>query len=112
VLVPVLVSSTTAAVVFMVIARFAVASFPYTIGYPLAAVGAARLGLGIGTVNGLLGLVWGAGSFVAPPVAGLVADSIGDRAAYALLVGFCLVMAGWLLRSAQRVGVPAAAPAS
>jgi MFS family permease len=112
VLVPVLLSSTTAAVVFMVLARFAVAAFPYTISYPLAAVGAGRLGLGIGTVNGLLGLLWGAGSFVAPPVAGVIADAIGDRGAYALLVGFCLVIAGWLLRSAQRGAVPAAAAAS
>ena len=112
VLVPVLLSSATAAVVFMVLARFAVAALPYTIGYPLAAVGSARLGLGTGTVNGLLGLLWGAGSFVAPPVAGVIADGIGDRAAYALLVAFCLAMAGWLLRSAQRVGVPAAAPAA
>jgi hypothetical protein len=63
-------------------------------------------------VNGLLGLVWGAGSFVAPPVAGVIADTIGDQAAYGLLVGFCLIMAGWILRSAQRGAMPAAAPAS
>jgi MFS family permease len=112
ILLPVLVSSATAVVVFMVLARFAVAALPYTIGYPLAAVGSARLGLGTGTVNGLLGLVWGAGSFVAPPVAGVIADTIGDQAAYGLLVGFCLVMAGWILRSAQRGTMPAAAPAS
>src|SRR5436190_538101 len=112
VLLPVLVSSATAVVVFMVLARFAVAALPYTIGYPLAAVGSARLGLGTGTVNGLLGLVWGAGSFVAPPVAGVIADTMGDRAAYGVLVGFCLIMAGWILRSAQRGTTPAAAPAS
>jgi MFS family permease len=112
ILLPVLVSSATAVVVFMVLARFAVAALPYTIGYPLAAVGSARLGLGTGTVNGLLGLVWGAGSFVAPPVAGVIADTIGDQAAYGLLVGFCLIMAGWILRSAQRGTMPAAAPAS
>jgi MFS family permease len=112
VLLPVLVSSATAVVVFIVLGRFAVAALPYTIGYPLAAVGSARLGLGTGTVNGLLGLVWGAGSFVSPPVAGVIADAIGDRGAYALLVGFCLIMAGWLLRSAQRGALPAAAPAS
>ncbi len=112
ILLPVLVSSATAVVVFMVLARFAVAALPYTIGYPLAAVGSARLGLGTGTVNGLLGLVWGAGSFVAPPVAGVIADTIGDHAAYGLLVGFCLIMAGWILRSAQRGTMPAAAPAS
>ena len=112
ILLPVLVSSATAVIVFMILARFAVAALPYTIGYPLAAVGSARLGLGTGTVNGLLGLVWGAGSFVAPPVAGVIADTIGDRAAYGLLVGFCLIMAGWILRSAQRGAVPAAAPAS
>jgi len=112
ILLPVLVSSATAVVVFMVLARFAVAALPYTIGYPLAAVGSARLGLGTGTVNGLLGLVWGAGSFVAPPVAGVIADTMGDRAAYGVLVGFCLIMAGWILRSAQRGTTPAAAPAS
>ena len=65
-----------------------------------------------GTVNGLLGLIWGAGSFVAPPVAGVIADTMGDRAAYGVLAGFCLIMAGWILRSAQRGAVPAAAPAS
>jgi MFS family permease len=112
ILLPVLVSSATAVIVFMVLARFAVAALPYTIGYPLAAVGSARLGLGTGTVNGLLGLVWGAGSFVAPPVAGVIADTIGDQAAYGVLVGFCLVMAAWILRSAQRGAMPAAAPAS
>jgi MFS family permease len=112
ILLPVLVSSATAVVVFMVLARFAVAALPYTIGYPLAAVGSARLGLGTGTVNGLLGLVWGAGSFVAPPVAGVIADTIGDQAAYGLLVGFCLIMAGWILRSAQRGTMPAAATAA
>ena len=112
ILLPVLVSSATVVIVFMVLARFAVAALPYTIGYPLAAVGSARLGLGTGTVNGLLGLVWGAGSFVAPPVAGVIADTIGDQAAYGLLVGFCLIMAGWILRSAQRGAMPAAAPAS
>ena len=112
ILLPVLVSSATVVIVFMVLARFAVAALPYTIGYPLAAVGSARLGLGTGTVNGLLGLVWGAGSFVAPPVAGVIADTIGDQAAYGLLVGFCLIMAGWILRSAQRGAVPAAATAS
>ncbi len=112
ILLPVLVSSATAVIVFMILARFAVAALPYTIGYPLAAVGSARLGLGTGTVNGLLGLVWGAGSFVAPPVAGVIADTIGDQAAYGVLVGFCLIMAGWILRSAQRGAMPAAAPAS
>jgi len=112
ILLPVLVSSATAVIVFMILARFAVAALPYTIGYPLAAVGSARLGLGTGTVNGLLGLVWGAGSFVAPPVAGVIADAVGNRGAYGLLVGFCLVMAGWILRSAQRGAIPAAAPAS
>ena len=112
ILLPVLVSSATAVIVFMILARFAVAALPYTIGYPLAAVGSARLGLGTGTVNGLLGLVWGAGSFVAPPVAGFIADTIGDQAAYGLLVGFCLIMAGWILRSAQRGTMPAAATAS
>ena len=45
-------------------------------------------------------------------MAGFIADTIGEQAAYGLLVGFRLIMAGWILRSAQRGTMPAAAPAS
>src|SRR5919204_1547278 len=111
-IIPVLVSGAAVAVVAMVLARVAAAALPYTIGYPLAAVGAARLGLGTGTVNGLLGLVWGFGSFAAPPAAGALADSAGDRAVYVALVAFLLLMAAWILRAAQRHALPAPAAAS
>jgi MFS transporter, DHA1 family, inner membrane transport protein len=111
-LAPVLASSARAAVIAMVLMRYLAAALPYTIAYPLAYAGADTLGLGTGTVNGLLGVAWGLGSFVGPPAAGVIADRAGDATAYALLAAFTLVMAVWIMRSAQRAAVPAAASAA
>ena len=73
---------------------------PYAMAFPLGALGATRLGFGTGTVNGLMGLVWGAANFAGPLIAGVVIAGPGDRAAYALLGAFSLVIgararAGW-----------------
>lgn len=111
-LAPVLASSARSAVLGMVLVRYLAAALPYTIAYPLAYAGAGKLGLGTGTVNGLLGVAWGVGSFVGPPAAGAIADQAGDATAYAFLAVFTLVMAVWIMRSAQRAAVPAPAPAA
>jgi len=82
--------------------------------FPLGALGAARLGFGTGTVNGVMGVVWGAANFVGPLAAGAVIASGGDRAAYALLALWCLLIALLLLRAGRREDaagtVAAAAP--
>jgi DHA1 family inner membrane transport protein len=107
-LAPVLASSARAAVIAMVLMRYLAAALPYTIAYPLAYAGAATRGLGTGTVNGLLGVAWGFGSFVGPPAGGAVADRAGQGAAYALLVAFTVVAAAWIMRSARRAAIPVA----
>jgi SAM-dependent methyltransferase len=73
-----------------------------TIIYPLAAAGAHRSALGRGSVMGLVMLGWASASTVGPILAGAIADSSGDRAAYAVMMTFCALIGLWLLRTARR----------
>jgi MFS family permease len=112
-LIPVLLSGAQAAVVATVLVRSIAVGAPYAMAFPLGALGAARLGFGTGTVNGLMGVVWGAANFVGPLVAGAVIAGPGDRAAYALLAAWCLLIALILLRAGRRedAAAPTAAAA-
>ena len=65
-LIPVLASGAVAPVVSTVLVRSVSVGPPYAMAFPLGALGAARLGFGTGTVNGLMGVVWGAANFVGP----------------------------------------------
>jgi predicted MFS family arabinose efflux permease len=79
--------------------------------FPLAALGADRLGLGHGAANALTSFAWAAGWVVGPTVGGAIARSAGDSAAYvaaALLAGAILTIA--LLRGIQ--DEPAPGPAA
>jgi nitrate/nitrite transporter NarK len=80
--------------------------------FPLGALGAGRLGFGTGTVNGLMGVVWGAANFVGPLAAGAVIAGAGDRAAYALLAVWCLLISLLLLRAGRREDAATAAAAA
>ncbi len=111
-LTPVFVSLATAPVAAMVLVRFAVVAWPYTIGLPLGALGARRRGVGTATVNGFLGLAWGGANFVGAPLAGFTAGIAGDRAAYGLLLACCLGSGLWLLRRPSDVEPAAPAPAA
>jgi predicted MFS family arabinose efflux permease len=107
-LVPVLISLSVAPVVATVLVRAPFAAWPYAVGLPLAAAGAHRRGIRIGTVNGFLGIAWGGANFIGPPVAGLIAGAAGDRTAYACLFLYTLAVAAWLLRAAAREPVAVA----
>lgn len=65
----------------------------YGVGYPLAADGADRAGLGHGLVLGLINLLWGVGAVVGPVLGGALAGLAGDRATFAVLVVACLASA-------------------
>jgi SAM-dependent methyltransferase len=80
-----------------------------TIIYPLASAGAHRSSLGRGSVMGLVMLTWGAASTVGPLLAGALADTAGDRAAYAAMMFFCALGGAWLVRPGRgrkRVATP------
>jgi MFS family permease len=94
-------SSTVAAVAFILL-RAPPWSTMDTIIYPLAAAGAHRSGLGRGSVMGLLTVGWAAASTVGPPLAGAIADAFGERAAFAVMIGFCVVAGSWLLLADRR----------
>ena len=93
----VLVSDSTVAAVAFVLLRAPPWSTMDTIIYPLAAAGAHRSAIGRGSVMGLVMLGWAAASTAGPLLAGAIADAAGDRAAYAVTIGFCALVGGWLL---------------
>jgi SAM-dependent methyltransferase len=99
----VLTSSSTLAAVAFVLLRAPAWSTMDTIIYPLAAAGAHRSAIGRGSVMGLVMLGWAAASTLGPLLAGGIADAAGDRAAYAVMIGFCGLIGGWLLWVAARV---------
>jgi MFS family permease len=104
----VLTSSSTLAAVAFVLLRAPPWSTMDTIIYPLAAAGAHRSALGRGSVMGLVMLGWAAASTAGPLLAGALADSFGDRAAYAAMMCFCALIGLWLLRAGRRAStIPA-----
>jgi predicted MFS family arabinose efflux permease len=111
-LIPVLVSGAVPPVVATVLIRSVVVGPPYAMAFPLGALGAARLGVGTGTVNGVMGVVWGTANFVGPLAAGAVIAGPGDRAAYALLAVWCLLIALVLVRAGRREALLAAPAAA
>lgn len=98
----VLASSSTLAAVAFVLLRAPAWSTMDTIIYPLAAAGAHRSAIGRGSVMGLVMLGWAAASTVGPLLAGAIADAAGNRAAYAVMIGFCGVVGGGLLYAGSR----------
>jgi SAM-dependent methyltransferase len=105
----VLISPSTVAAVAFVLLRAPPWSTMDTIIYPLAAAGAHRSALGRGSVMGLVMLGWAAASTVGPILAGAIADSAGDRAAYAVMLAFCVLIGLWLLHAARRAEASPAA---
>jgi SAM-dependent methyltransferase len=97
----VLVSDSTVAAVAFVLLRAPFWATMDTIILPLAAAGAHRSGLGRGAVMGLLTLGWGAASTVGPVIAGGIADGVGDRAAFASMVLWCVLAGLWLIVTAR-----------
>lgn len=92
----------TALFALMLVVIAPVQSVLYGVGYPLSADGADRAGLGHGLVLGLVNLIWGVGAVVGPVAGAGVADALGDRAAYALLVALSLAMGAAVVRVSSR----------
>jgi MFS family permease len=105
----VLASSSTLAAVAFVLLRAPPWSTMDTIIYPLAAAGAHRSAIGRGSVMGLVMLGWAAASTAGPLLAGAIAEAAGERAAYAMMIGVCAVVGGWLLYAGARASRRASA---
>jgi MFS family permease len=101
---PLLASTATSAVIAGVVVRATGVAVLYTISFPLATQGAHRIGIGRGSAIGLMNLGWGSASLSGPLVGGALAETVGARAGYALVLGLSLVAAAWLVvaRAAER----------
>jgi MFS family permease len=97
----------TVAFAAMLVVIAPVQSVLYGVGYPLGADGADRAGLGHGLVLGLVNLIWGVGAVVGPIAGAAVADALGDRAAYAMLVLLSFAMGAAVVRVSARTAATA-----
>jgi MFS family permease len=95
--VPLVASTATASIVAGVALRALAVSLLYTISFPLAANGALRAGVGRGAALGLTNVGWGAATLIGPLVAGGLAETVGERVAYAGVIVLALATAGWLV---------------
>jgi MFS family permease len=98
---PVLAAGSVAVVASMVLLRAPMLGAMYAICFPLGVDGARRVGVGAGSINGLLGFAWGGASFVGAVVAGLLTELSGAQAVYGLLAAGC-VAATAVLASLRR----------
>ncbi len=101
----VLASPATAAVVAFLLLRAPVLAILFTVAFPLAAAGARRAGIGAGAVVGLLNVLWGVATVVAPLGAGALAELAGDRWAYAAVAVACAAAAAWALPHSNPFGL-------
>ncbi len=96
-LVPVMFSLASASVVLMVLARGPASAVVYTVALPIAVIAARRYGLGTATISGVTMMSWGVASVLGSPVAGLIADTLGDATAYGLCAALLVGAGVWLL---------------
>jgi len=99
---PVLVASTVAVVASMLLLRAPLLGTMYAICFPLGVGGARRVGVGAGSINGLLGFAWGGASFIGAVVAGSFVEAAGARAMYGVLAAACVAATGALALLARR----------
>jgi predicted MFS family arabinose efflux permease len=91
---PATVSGGAIAVVTAVCLSAPVRAFLYTASYPLGAAGGPRAGVGAGTVMGLLNGAWALTTVIGPLGAGALAQALGERAGYGVLLALVAAMLG------------------
>ncbi len=95
VLLPVVDTSTTALAVFL-IGRAPMTAILFTITFPLGVAGARAAGIGVSAVAALLNVVWSVSVLGGPLLAGAMAQTVGSRAAYLVLIALAVTVAAWI----------------
>ena len=96
-------AGTTVPLAAFVLVRSSLHATMTTIAYPIAAAAGEAAGVGAATALGFTNAGWATSSVVGPLVAGAIAQSAGNRAAFAALVPLTLVAAAWLLLGGRSV---------
>jgi predicted MFS family arabinose efflux permease len=99
---PVLASGSVAVVASMLLLRSPLLGAMYAICFPLGVDGARRVGVGAGSINGLLGFAWGGASFVGAVVAGSFVETAGAKAVYGVLGASCIAATVTLMSLRRR----------
>jgi MFS family permease len=89
---PAVLGSAPFALIAMLCATTTARSALWTVGYPLAALGAERSGAGLGVVMGMLNGVWAVTVLLGPLAAGLAADTLGAQAVFGLTTAACVAV--------------------
>jgi hypothetical protein len=80
----------------------------FTITFPIGVAGAKRAGISVAAVAALINIVWSASVLAGPLLAGLIAQTVGNRLAFVMLSLVSLASAAWIMNGNRRA---AAAPA-
>jgi MFS family permease len=99
-------STASLALIVMLCVATAARSVLWTVSYPLAATAAERRGIGLGAAVGLLNGVWAATAVLGPLGAGLAAEHLGGRAAFALTEAACAAALAVTVAAAGRARLP------
>ena len=99
-------SVSTVAIVAFLLLRAPISSTLFTIAYPLAGAGARRATVGRGAVMGLLNVVWALSTVIGPLLAGGLAQTVGVRSTYVVLIGLSVALGSAMLASRRRHRAP------
>ena len=104
-LIPLVISTSTAAVIAGIVARMGAVAIVYTIAFPLGATGAASAAVGVGAVSGLLMLSSGTSNVIGPLGGAAIASVTDDRWVYAIILALCVATGVWLAALSRRRAV-------
>jgi MFS family permease len=110
-LVPALGTTTPLLVAFLVV-RAPIMALMFTITFPIGVAGARRAGITVAAVAALINIVWSASVLAGPLLAGLIAQTVGNRLAFVLLSVASLGSAGWIASGNRRHSAMIACDAS
>jgi MFS family permease len=100
--------ATTAVLVAFLLVRAPIMALMFTITFPIGVAGARRAGITVAAVAALINIVWSASVLAGPLLAGLIAETVGNRLAFVMLSVASLASAAWIMNGNRR---EAAAPA-
>ena len=107
-LIPALIASGAAALVFLGVAGLA-SGVTAALTYPFGMLAVARGRVTVGVITALTNVLWAVAGLVGPVVGGAFSQRVGDQAAFGVLAAGCLVVT---LAVASRRSTPEPAPLS
>jgi MFS family permease len=100
-LMPIISSAVVPLFVFLVL-RAPLVAVLFTISVPLTVRGADRVGVGRGTVLGLMNALWAVAAISGPIAAGFLDDRVGRNATWLVDIAMCVAAGTWAIAAGRR----------